>query len=76
MALFGRRILEQYPVAPSLLLTVGSVLLAAELFCLQLCLRAYCLQFELLTYNSSSLFPIELLCLQWDSVSKKHLNGL
>ena len=28
------------------------------------------------TYNSSFSLAIELLCLQWDSVSKQHLNGL
>ena len=61
-----------------------------QLFCLQL--EASCLQLSFVltvvvgsffaynliffTYSSSFLLTIELLCLQWESVSKKHLNGL
>ena len=59
------------------LLIVGSFLLTVELFYLQSCLGAFLFTTRafLLTIWAF-LLTIELLCLQWESVSKKHLNGL
>ena len=59
------------------LLTVGSSLLTAELFSYSCVWELFCLQIErvLLTIRVL-LLTVELLCLQWESLSKKHLNGL
>ena len=60
------------------LLTVGSFLLTVELFYLQLAILAFLLTigaFLLLTVLAF-LLTVELLCLQWESVSEKYLNGL
>ena len=61
---------EEFQKDAAFLLTVGSFLLTIELFYLQLCFWAF-----LLTARAF-LLTIELLCLQWESVYKKHLNGL
>ena len=58
--------------------------LQLEAFCLQLSFFAYscvwklfCLQLEPFYLHFKQFFlTIELLCLQWESLSKKHLNGL
>ena len=59
------------------MLTVGSFLLAPELFLITIVFGSF------FTYTSSCLLTVgafllacELLCLQWESVSKKQLNGL
>ena len=60
------------------LLAIGSFLLTVELSYLQLCLRV----FFLLTIGAFLLsievflLTVELPGLQWESASKKHLNGL
>ena len=63
----------------ALLLRVGSFLLTVELFYLQLTTLAFLLAIGVLffTYNFSFFYlQLELVCLQWESASKRRLKGL
>ena len=51
-------------------------MLTAEFFAYSCVWELLCLQFEFLAHTSSFVLTIELPCLQWESASKKHLNGL
>ena len=59
------------------MLAVGGFLLTVELPCLRLCFLVLLLTVgALLLTIRAFLLTVELLCLQWEGVSKEHLNGL
>ena len=59
------------------LLTVRSLLLTAELFAYSCVWELFCLQLELSHLQLELFyFQLKLPCLQWESASNKHLNGL